>query len=126
MTDFSAAVQKPGYTGVAPTYSALTGTDKFTAAPNGRYMLHYKNGATSMAAGTLTVQDTTTPTPAGATVVANQFDAVTVPTFMGATSELIAWIDNANRFRDNLGFINLLKTGSPVFTTMTVAIFGPF
>jgi hypothetical protein len=126
VTDFSAAVQKPTLAGVAPTYSALTGTDKFTAAPGARYMLHYKNGATSMAAGTLTIQDTTTQTPSGAAVVANQFDAVAVPTFMAANTELVAWIDNSTRFRDAQGFINLIKTGSPVFTTMTVAIFGPF
>lgn len=126
MTDFTAAVQLPNLSGVAPTYSALTGTDFFTASPNARYMLHYKNGATGMSAGTLTVQDTTTPTPAGVSPVANAFDAVTVPTALGVNGERVAWIDNSSRFRDSNGRINLLKTGSPVFTTMTVAIFGPF
>lgn len=126
MTDFSVNVQKPGLAGVAPTYNTLTGTDKFAALPNARYMLHYKNGATAMAAGTLTVTDPTTSIPANSASVAGFADAVTVPTPMGATTELVAWIDNSTRFRDSTGFINLGKTGAPVFTTMTVAIFGPF
>lgn len=125
MTDFSASVQRPALAGAAPTYVALTGADKFLAVPNSKYLLHYKNGATAMAAGTLTVQDTTTPTPGGSSPAAGSFDQVTVPTAMGATTELIAYIDNSTRFRDGQGYINLVKTGSPVFTTMTVAIIGP-
>lgn len=128
MTDLTSAVQKPGYTGIAPTYTALTGTDKFAAVPNGRYMIHYKNGATSMAAGTLTVTnvaDAAAP-PAGSTPAAGWADIVTVPNFMAANTELVVWIPNATPYRDNLGFVNLSKTGSPVFTTVTAAIFGPF
>jgi hypothetical protein len=125
MTDFTAAVQKPGAAGVAPVYSALTGTDKFAATRNARYLLHYKNGATAMGAGALTVGDNATPIPGGSAAVAGFADQVTVPTPMGASSELVALIDGSDRFRDSQGFINLLKTGSPVFTTMTVAIIGP-
>lgn len=126
MTDFTAQVQRPGLLGVAPTYNACTATDKFAALPNSKYMLHYKNGATPQATGGLPnkVTDQTTPTPAAASPGAGFADAVTqVTPGMGATSEFVSIIDTSTRFRDNLGFINLVHPGT--LTTVTVAIIGP-
>lgn len=127
MTDFTANVQKPGLTGIAPTYNAVTAADKFTAAPNSRYMLHYKNGATAQATGGSPnkVTDPTTPVPSGSSASAGFADAVTQASpGMTATSEFVVWIDNSSRFRDATGFINLVHPGT--LTTVTVAIFGPF
>lgn len=124
MTDMTAAVQKPGLAGIAPTYTAATATDKFTAAPNSRYMLHYKNGATPTGAGAFKLGDPTTPIPTASGLAAGFADAVIQNAGMGATTELISWIDNSSRFRDATNFINLAHTGT--LTTVTVAIFGPF
>jgi hypothetical protein len=129
MTDFTANIQKPGYLGVAPTYNACTATDKFTALPGGKYMLHYKNGATAQASGSSPnrIQNIahTAAVPPGAAPAANWADANTSGgTGLGATSESVVWIDNATPFRDSSGFINLVHPGT--LTTLTVAIFGPF
>lgn len=119
MTDFSANVQRPGLTGVAPVYNTATATDKFAAAPNSKYMLHYKNGATP--SGILKVTDPTTPIPPGSTASAGFADSQ-VTAALGASAEAICIIDNSTRFRDAQGFINL-SHGTP--TTVTVAIIGP-
>lgn len=127
MTDFTAAVQKPGLAGAAPTYSALTATDKFLAAPGARYLLHYKNGATTQASGQNKIVDqvSNAQAPAAATLAGGWADAVTTGgTFMGANAESTVIIDNSTRFRDALGFINLTHGGT--LTTMTLQIVGPF
>jgi hypothetical protein len=129
MTDMTSAVQKPGYLGVLPTYTPCTAADKFTAAPNSRYMLHYKNGATAQASGSspnriTNVANTANPPP-GAAAPANWADAVTsAGTGLGATTEGVVWIDNTTPFRDSSGFVNMVHPGT--LTTLTVAIFGPF
>jgi hypothetical protein len=123
MTDMTAAVQKPALTGVAPTYTAVTATDKFAAAPNAKYELHYKNAATPTGAGTFKVVDQTTLAPPASSPAAGFADAVIQNAGMGATTELMALIDNSSRFRDALGFINLTHTGT--LTTVTVSIRGP-
>lgn len=126
MTDFSAQVRKPGLSGSAPVYNACTATDKFTAAPNSRYILHYKNGATTQASGTNKIVDqvSAAAAPTGAVLAGGWADAVTTGgTFMGANSESTVIIDNSSRFRDALGFINLTHGGT--LTTMTVDIVGP-
>jgi hypothetical protein len=123
MTDMTSAVQKPGLSAVAPTYTAVTATDKFIAAPNAKYELHYKNGATPTGAGTFKITDQTTPTPSGSSPGAGFADAIVQNAGMGATTELICLIDNSSRFRDALGFINLAHTGT--LTTVSVRILGP-
>lgn len=122
MTDFTSAVQKPGLVGVAPTYSQATGTDKFLAAPNARYELHYKNGATATGAGSFKVTDqvSAAAAPAGASLAGGWADAVVQSAGMLATTELVCIIDNSSRFRDAQGFINLVHAGT--LTTVTVAI----
>lgn len=115
----SAAVQLPGLAGVAPTYTQSTAADFFTAQPNSRYMLHYKNGATPT--GIVKVLDPTTPVPAGSTAVAG-FADLQVSASLGATTERVVWIDNSSRFRDANGRIQMTN-GTP--TTLSVAIFGP-
>jgi len=125
MTDMTAAVQNPGVTGVAPTYTACTATDKFTAVPNARYVLHYKNGATT-SGGSLPfkVTDPTTPIPVGSGLSAGFADAIVAATGMLATTELVSVIANSNRHRDANGAINMTHGGT--LTTVSVAIFGPF
>jgi len=125
MTDMSAAVQLPTLNGVAPTYTACTAADKFLAQPNARYVLHYKNGATTTG-GSLPfkITDQATAAPAGSNPAAGFADAVVAATGMTATTELVAVIDRSNRFRDSTGFINLVHGGT--LTTVSVAIFGPF
>lgn len=126
MTDFTNQVQKPGLGGAAPTYNVCTATDKFAALPNSKYLLHYKNGATAQASGAVgnTITDSTTPTPPGSAPAAGFADVVTLAgPGMLATTEYVSYIDNSNRFRDNLGFINLKHPGT--LTTVTVAIIGP-
>jgi hypothetical protein len=127
MSDFTAQVQKPNLTGSTPVYNACTATDKFSALPGARYMLHYKNGATSQASGTnkITDQVSAGSAPSGAVLAGGWADAVTTGgTFLAANAESVVWIDNATRFRDSTGFVNLAHGGT--LTTMTVAIFGPF
>lgn len=124
MTDMTSAVQKPALAGVAPTYTAVTAADFFTAQPGARYMLHYKNGATLTGAGAFKVTDPTTATPSGSSPGAGFADAVVQAVGMAATTELISWIDNSTRFRDANGRINLTHIGT--LTTVTVGIFGPF
>lgn len=120
MADLTTSVVNPGIAGVAPTYATASAADYFTAAQNGKYMLHYKNGATPT--GILKVADSTTPVPAGSTAVAG-FADLQVTASLAASAERVVWIDNVNRFRDANGRVNL-SNGTP--TTLTVAIFGPF
>lgn len=123
----TSAVQLPGLAGVTPTYTACTAADKFTAAPNSRYMLHYKNGATAQATGGTPnkITDPTTPIPAGSASIAGFADVTTKATpGLTASEERVVWIDNTNRLRDSTGAINLVHPGT--LTTVTVAIFGPF
>lgn len=125
MADLSAFVQKPSYTGVAPTYSAVSAADYFVAQPNSRYEVHYKNGATATASGAFTVTDPTTPVPSGSGSVAGFADAVVKAAgSMLANTELKAIIANSDRFRDSNGRINLVHGGT--LTTVTVNILGPF
>ena len=127
MTDLTSAVQLPNVAGVAPTYTAVTATDFFTASPNARYMLHYKNGATAQATGGThnTITDPTTPVPTGSGLSAGFANAQTkVSPGFTSSEERVVWIDNSTRFRDSNGRINLNHPGT--LTTLTVAVFGPF
>lgn len=124
MADQTANIQKPGLTGVAPTYAAANATDFFTAQPASRYELHYKNGATPTGAATFKVTDPTTPIPAGSSAVAGFADAVIQSAGMSATTELKAVIPNSDRFRDANGKINLVHGGT--LTSVTLNILGPF
>lgn len=119
------AVQKPTLTGTAPTYVAVAATDFFTAAPNSRYELHYKNGATTTG-GSLPfkVTDPTTPIPVGSSAVAGFADGVVALTGMLATTEMVAVIANSSRFMDANNRINLVHGGT--LTTVTLNIRGPF
>jgi hypothetical protein len=126
MTDMTAAVQKPGLTSVSPTYTQCTAADKFFAAPGAKYMLHYRNGATPVATSNFKITDQTSAAqaPAGAVLAGGWADAVTVATPLIASADAVVWIDNATRFKDGQGFVNLVHGGT--LTTCTVAIFGPF
>lgn len=127
MTDMTAFVQKPGYLGVAPTYTAVTAADFFTAIPNAKYMLHYKNGATAQATGGSPnkVTNPTAVAPPGSSPAAGWQDVITQASpGMTATSEFVVWLDNSTALRDANGRINMVHPGT--LTTMTVAIFGPF
>lgn len=125
MADQTAFVQKPTLTGIAPTYQQANATDFFTAQPNARYILHYKNGATPTATGAFTVGDNTTPIPANSGAVAGFADGVlkAAGSMLGNT-ELVCEIPNSNRFRDTNGRINLAHGGT--LTTLTLGILGPF
>jgi hypothetical protein len=124
MADLTASVQAPTQTGVAPTYAACSASDTFTAVPNARYILHYKNGATATASGSFTVTDPTTPIPTGSGAAAGFADQVTKAAgSMLANTELVSQIPNTNRFRDSTGKITLVHGGT--LTTLTVAIIGP-
>jgi hypothetical protein len=127
MADLTSAVQLPNLSGVAPTYTNVSAADFFTASPNARYMLHYKNGATAQATGgsNNTITDPTTPVPTGSGLSAGFANAQTktTPGFV-ASEERVVWIDNSSRFRDSNGRINLNHPGT--VTTIQVAIFGPF
>jgi len=123
MTDMTAAVQKPGLIGIAPTYTTCTAADKFLANSGGRYMLHYKNGVTPTGALKITDQTSAAQQPAGAVLSAGWADAATVPTSIAASGESVVWMDTPARFKDGSGFVNLVHV-TP--TTLTVAIFGPF
>lgn len=118
MTDMT--VQVPGLAGAAPVYTAVTASDRFLATPGARYMIHYKNGATLTGAGSFKMGDPTTPIPAASAAAGGFADAVLQNTGMAATTELISVIDNATRFRDATGWINLTHTGT--LTTVSVAI----
>jgi hypothetical protein len=125
MADQTANVQKPSITGVAPTYVAANATDFFTATPNSRYEIHYKNGATATASGAFTVTDPTTPIPAGSGAVAGFADGIIKASgSMLANTELKAVIPNSSRFMDANGRINLVHGGT--LTTVTMNILGPF
>ena len=125
MADQTANVQKPTLVGVAPTYVAANATDFFTAAPNSRYELHYKNGATPTASGDFHIIDQTTQIPAGSSAVAGFADAIVKAAgSMLATTELKAVIANSSRFMDSNGRIQLVHGGT--LTTVTLNILGPF
>jgi hypothetical protein len=122
MADLTSAIQKPGLSGVAPTYSTVSASDVFTALPNTRYMLHYKNGATTTG-GSLPfkVTDPTTPTPSGSSPGAGFADSVSAATGMLGSTELVVYIDNSTRFMNSSKQITLTHGGT--LTTVTVAIF---
>lgn len=125
MADLTASVQNPGVVGAAPTYVACNATDFFNAAPNARYILHYKNGATATVSGAFSVTDPTTPIPQGSGQIAGFADVVTKAAgSMLANTELVSQIPNSTRHRDSNGRINLVHGGT--LTTVTVAILGPF
>jgi hypothetical protein len=126
MTDMTSAIQKPGVSGLTPTYTQCTAADKFSALPGGRYMLHYKNAATPTTQ--LYINEQVAVLPNGAVTPAaptggTKWSDVQVSAALGATTERVCWIENSNNYRDALGFINL-QHNTP--TTLTVAIFGPF
>jgi hypothetical protein len=125
MADLTSSVQSLGLAGVAPTYVAVSANDFFTAAPNSRYELHYKNGGTATASGAFTVTDPTTPVPQGSGAVAGFADQVVKAAgSMLANTELKATVTPSTRFRDSNGRINLVHGGT--LTTVTVNILGPF
>lgn len=127
MADLTSAIQKPGYSGIAPTYSAVSAADFFTAQPSARYMLHYKNGATAQATGGSPnkVTNPTAVAPAGSSPAAGWQDVITQASpGMTSNSEFVVWLDNSTMLRDANGRINLVHPGT--LTTVTVAIFGPF
>lgn len=117
MTDF--APQAPAAAGVTPTYNTATTSDTFSAQPNSKYMIHYKNGATPT--GTLKVRDRNVPIPAGSTAVAG-FGDVQVTAALSGSAEAVYMITNSSRFMDSQGKITL-DNATP--TTLTFAIFGP-
>lgn len=119
MTDMTAFVQQPGLSGAAPVYTQCTASDFFTAAPGANYLLHYKNGATPT--GIVKVLDPATPIPPGSTAVAG-FADLQVSTSILAAAERLVQIQNANRFRDATGKVQMTN-GTP--TTLTVCIIGP-
>lgn len=124
MADLTSSVKALTALGAAPVYVAVSAADKFTAIPNAKYILHYKNGATPTASGAFTVTDTTTPTPDGSAAAAGFADLVTKAAgSMLASTELVCVIPNSSRFRDANGQINLVHGGT--LTTVTVAILGP-
>lgn len=125
MADLTSSVQLPGVAGAAPTYVAVSAADFFTAQPNARYILHYKNGATPTGANTFKVTDPTTAIPSGSGLAAGFADVITQSAGMLASTELVSQIANSNRHRDANGKINLTHTGGTL-TTVTVAILGPF
>jgi len=108
-----------------PNYQAVSAADKFAAVPGGKYLLHYKNGATPQAAAsanTLTDQTAVAP-PNSAPAVGWADVATSGATGMAATTEATVVIPNASRFIDAQGFVNIKH---PVtFTTVTVDIYGP-
>lgn len=120
MSDLTTGIQSPGLAGAAPNYQVCSAADFFTAQPNSRYMLHYKNGATPT--GILKVGDPTTAVPTGSTAVAGFADLQLTASLLAST-ERVHWIDNTNRFRDANGRVQLTHA-TP--TTLTLAIFGPF
>ena len=124
MADQTANVQRPGLTGVAPTYSAVNATDFFTAVPNSSYILHYKCGATPTGAGSFKITDPTTQIPTGSGAAAGFADAVIQNAGMLANAEVKMRISSSDRFRDSNGRVNLVHTGT--LTTVTLNILGPF
>jgi hypothetical protein len=118
--------RRQGLAFAAPNYQAVTAADKFLGASGAKYLLHYKNGATAQASSSAPnkVTDPSTPIPSGSAAVAGFADLLTsAGTGMGATSEATIEIDNATRFIDGTGFINLVHPGT--LTTVTVDIIGP-
>ena len=121
MADLTAGIQRPTAAGVTPTYQVVNASDVFTALPNTRYMLHYKNGATTTGGALpFKVTDVTTPTPDAASPAAGFADAVTAATGLLANAEKVHIIDST-RFRNSSGQITLTHQGT--LTTVTVAIF---
>ncbi len=126
MTDMTSAVQKPGVSGVTPTYTQCTASDKFQAARGSRYMLHYKNAATPTTQ--LYINEQVATVPGGAVTPAvpsggTKWSDTQVSAALGASTERVCWIENTSQYLDSNGFINLVNN-TP--TTLTLAIFGPF
>lgn len=121
MTDMTAFIQTPDTAGVVPTYTAATAADQFTAAPNTKYMLHYKNGATTTGGALpFKVGNPTAVAPPASGLGAGFGDAVIAATGMLATTEKVHIIDS-NVFRNTAGVIALAHQGT--LTTVSVAIF---
>lgn len=125
MADLTSAVQQPSFAGVAPTYTAVSASDFFTAKPNSRYIIHYKNGATPTASGAFTATDQTTQIPQGSGAVAGFADAILKASgSMLASTELVSVIGKSDRFMDSTGKITLVHGGT--ITTVSVCILGPY
>jgi len=118
MTDMTAFIQAPSVVGVAPVYTQCTATDKFAASLGSKYLLHYKNGATPTGILKGTDQTSAAQAPPAAVLSGGWADAQ-FSASMGATSELLVYMDNPLRFRDGQGFVNL-SHGTP--TTLSLAI----
>lgn len=113
--------QTPNVTGVTPTYAAgASGGDTFAAQAGARYILHFKN--TSGGAITVTMDDPTSPTPAG--TLAATFNPDITLSVPATTGDKMLLVD-ANRFRDANGNFNITYSTNPP-TGLTVGIFGPF
>lgn len=119
MTDMTPFIQAPGIVGAAPVYTQCTATDFFTAVAGAKYLLHYKNGATPT--GIVKVLDPTSPIPAGSLAAAGYAD-VQVSASLIASAERMIQIDNASRFRDSTGKVQMTNA-TPA--TLTLCIVGP-
>lgn len=117
MSDFTANIHRLGYSATAPIYNVCTVSDKFTANPGKKYILHYKNGATPTGIVKVVDQVSTAAQPPGTTIAGGAYD-FQVSASIGATTEAMSQID-APRFRDATGAINMANV-TP--TTLTVAI----
>lgn len=126
MTDMTAAVQRPSVGGtITPTFTQCTAADKFSAQAGSKYMLHYRNGATT--ATNVYIAEKAASSPAGSTPAtptgATKWSDALVVASIGSTTDRIVFIDYVAPYIDTLGFVNVVAT-TP--TTLTLAIYGPF
>jgi hypothetical protein len=114
-------VQTPNVVGITPTYAAgSSGGDTFAALAGARYLLHMKN--TSGGALTVTIDDPTSPVPAGTLAATFNPDiTISVP---ATTGDKMMFLD-ASRFRDANGNWNITYSANPP-TGLTLGVFGPF
>lgn len=124
MTDFVPQDPAAG-TSVAPTYNACTTADTFSASQGGRYMLHYKNGAT--ATTTLVVNEQLASLPPGASPTApagaTKWSDLVITAALAGNAERVIVIDNISPYINPTDNKVHLQHGTP--TTLTLAIFGP-
>lgn len=108
-------VLQPTVAGVAPSYvSAAAGGDTFSPGTTGPVVVHVKNGSGSPI--TVTVDDPTSPSPAGASSF-NPDVAVSVP----ATGERIILLNPVTRFVDPAtGLVSLSYSG---VTSLTLTVY---
>lgn len=108
-----------GLTGALATvggYAAASGGgDRFQAVEGGSYLIHVVNGDATPK--TLTIDDPTAVTPVGAT--AFNPDAALVVT--NGTSRIFN-LDNASRFRDANGWVNLSWSATTSVTFMVYRV----